>query len=39
MRVSVNARQILSAEDELNKIKTFDSRYFTDKSHFEEDGI
>ena len=25
-------------ENELNKLKTFDSSYFIDKSHFEEDG-
>ena len=25
-------------ENELNKLKTFDSSYFADKSHFEEDG-
>ena len=28
----------LLAENELNKIKTFDSGYFIGKSHFEEDG-
>ena len=28
----------LLAENELNKLKTFDSSYFIGKSHFEEDG-
>ena len=26
-------------ENELKKLKTFDSIYFRDKSHFEEDGM
>ena len=38
MRVSANARQILLAKDELNKLKTFDSSYFIGKTHFDEDG-
>ena len=38
MRVSANTRQILSAEDELDKLKTFDSSCFIGKSDFEEDG-
>ena len=28
----------LLVENELNKLKTFDSGYFIGKSHFEEDG-
>ena len=28
----------LLVENELNKLKTFDSDYFIGKSHFEEDG-
>ena len=28
----------LLVENELNKVKTFDSSYFIGKSHFEEDG-
>ena len=38
MRVSANIRQILSAEDELKKLQTFDSSYFIGRSHFDEDG-
>ena len=29
----------LLVENELNKLKTFDSSYFIGKSHFEEDGV
>ena len=29
----------MPVENELNKLKTFDSSYFIDKSHFEEDGV
>ena len=29
----------LLVENELNKLKTFDSGYFIGKSHFEEDGV
>ena len=38
MKISANRRQALFAQDELNKLKTFDSSYFIGKSHFEEDG-
>ena len=34
-----NKTKHLLAENELKKLKTFDSNYFIDKSHFEEDGI
>ena len=34
-----NKTKNLLAENELNKLKTFDSSYFIGKSHFEEDGI
>ena len=33
-----NRSKNLLAENELNKLKTFDSSYFIGKSHFEEDG-
>ena len=33
-----NKSKNLLAENELNKLKTFDSSYFIGKSHFEEDG-
>ena len=32
-----NTKHLL-VESELNKLKTFDSGYFNEKSHFEEDG-
>ena len=38
-KVPKNKTRHLLIENELNKLKTFDSRYFIDKSHFEEDGI
>ena len=31
-------KKITSSENELKKLKTFDSSHFRDKSHFEEDG-
>ena len=31
-------RKIISNENELQKLKTFDSSYFRGKNHFEEDG-
>ena len=31
-------KKIASSENELKKLKTFDSSHFRDKSHFEEDG-
>ena len=33
-----NKTKNILVENELNKLKTFDSSYFTDNSHFEEDG-
>ena len=33
----IKAKHLL-AENELNKLKTFDSSYFTGKSHFDKDG-
>ena len=33
-----NKTKKLFVENELNKLKTFDSSYFIGKSHFEEDG-
>ena len=38
-KITANKSKHLSAENELNKLKTFDSSYFIGKSHFEEDGI
>ena len=34
-----NKTKHLLVENELNKLKTFDSEYFIGKSHFEEDGV
>ena len=36
--VTQNKTEKLLVENELNKLKTFDSSYFIGKSHFEEDG-
>ena len=36
--ITANKSKNLLAENELNKLKTFDSSYFIGKSHFEEDG-
>ena len=36
--VTENKTENLLVKNELNKLKTFDSSYFIDKSHFEEDG-
>ena len=38
MKISAYRRQFLFVQDELNKLKTFDSSYFIGKNHFEEDG-
>ena len=38
-KITSNKTKHLLVENELNKIKTFDSSYFTGKSHFEEDGV
>ena len=37
-KIAANKTKKLLTENELNKLKTFDSSYFIDKSHFEEDG-
>ena len=37
-KISANKSKYLLVENELNKLKTFDSSYFIGKSHFEEDG-
>ena len=37
-KVTQNKSKHLLVENELNKLKTFDSGYFIGKSHFEEDG-
>ena len=37
-KITVNKRKDKSIENELKKLKTFDSIYFRGKSHFEEDG-
>ena len=38
-KITENKTKHLLVENELNKLKTFDSDYFIGKSHFEEDGI
>ena len=37
-KITQNISKHLLVENELNKLKTFDSGYFIGKSHFEEDG-
>ena len=37
-KITQNKTKHLLVENELNKLKTFDSGYFIGKSHFEEDG-
>ena len=37
-KITTNKTKNLLVENELIKLKTFDSSYFIDKSHFEEDG-
>ena len=37
-KITQNKTRHLLVENELNKLKTFDSSYFIGKSHFEEDG-
>ena len=34
-----NLNRKIIVENELNKLKTFDSSYFIGKSHFEENGV
>ena len=36
--ITGNKTENLLVKNELNKLQTFDSSYFIDKSHFEEDG-
>ena len=36
--ITQNESKHLLVENELNKLKTFDSGYFIGKNHFEEDG-
>ena len=38
-KITQNERKHLLVLNELNKLKTFDSRYFIGKSHFGEDGV
>ena len=38
-KMSSNKAKHVLVENELKKLKTFDSSYFFGKSHFEEDGI
>ena len=37
-KITAKKSKYLLVENELNKLKTFDSIYFIGKSHFEEDG-
>ena len=37
-KIAANKTKNESIENELKKLKTFDSSYFIGKSHFEEDG-
>ena len=37
-KITANRSKNLLVENELQKLKTFDSSYFVGKSHFEEDG-
>ena len=37
-KITQNKTKHLLVESELNKLKSFDSNYFIDKSHFDEDG-
>ena len=37
-KITQNKTKHLLVENELNKLKTFDSGYVIGKSHFEEDG-
>ena len=37
-KITANKSKNLLVENELNKLKTFDSSYFIGKNHFEEDG-
>ena len=37
-KITSNKTKHLTVENELNKLKTFDSSYYIGKSHFGEDG-
>ena len=37
-KITQNKTKHLLVENELNKLKTFDSSYYNGKSYFEEDG-
>ena len=37
-KITENKTKYLLVQNELNKLKAFDSGYFIGKSHFEEDG-
>ena len=37
-KITQNKSKHLLVENELNKLKTFDSSYYNGKSYFEEDG-
>ena len=38
-KITSNKKKHLFVENELNKLKTFESSYFIGKSHFAEDGV
>ena len=38
-KITQNKTKHLLVENELKKLKTFDSSYFIGKSHFDEDGV
>ena len=38
-KITKNKSKHLLVENESKNLKTFDSSYFTGKSHFDEDGI
>ena len=38
-KITSNKAKHVLVENELKKLKTFDSRYFIGKSHFQEDGV
>ena len=38
-KITSNKTKHILVENELNKVKTFDSGYFIGKGHFEEDGV
>ena len=38
-KITQNKTKLVLVENQLNKLKTFDSSYLIGKSHFEEDGV